>query len=383
MLVGALAVCLFVRPSQSGFAAEPSPSRENVGNLRAQEIAQRSAMVQSAFRFLRKTAQKISDPALRRKVFDLLDNPAPTFYLASPTPAEKQKVVQALLARGFVKARDDRFSESGVIAGVFPPVADARQSPQPFWAAPGSSYDSHHSYPGGLVLHEAFNLRSALSLAANYRAQYPGIPMDEDFVIAAPLWHDAMKTTVFQWKDDESEWPELAIASTGAHHILGIAEALYRKLPPKLVVTIAAAHGAPGFEPFGKIVDWLEAAAILAHVDPVQYGVLKRTSAGSTPFELPWPSFPEVTISHLSDGDFVFSVPAAHKAIAVLGDVARSHLMMDDENLHGPAFHHFRNSVFAQLPPEQLYSLWLEGSTEAVLKEIRRLGLLPNGEKNK
>ena len=346
------------------------------GNRQAEAIAAKSKLVQESYHFLQTSASHISDPVLRREVLDLLENPAPTFYLESPTTAAKMKVYERLLARRFIKAKDSRFPQGRVIDGIFPPVADPHHAPQPFWAAPGSAYDSHHSYPGGLVVHEAFNLRSALALEKNYRLQYPGMEINPDFIIAAPIWHDAMKAVVFQWNNDESEWPELTIASTGAHHILGIAEALHRHLPPRLVVAIAAAHGAPGFEPSGKIAEWLEAAAILAHVDAVQYGVLKKAPAGGR-LELPWPIFPEATIDTLSDGDYVWTIPAAHRAIAVLANIARSELMMHSADLAAQPFNDLRNHVFSQMTQVGFYSLWLQGSTPAALAELRRLGLLP------
>jgi hypothetical protein len=366
------------------FAALQESEALATGNRQAEENASRSSIVMSSYRYLRASALRISNPLLRKQVLELLDNPAPTFYQEWPTRENKQEIYNTLLERGFINPEGIRFSEgTSIIDALFPPVADPRRSPQRFWGAPGGSFDGHHSYPGGLAIHEAFNLRNALSLTRNYRAQYPGIVLNDDFVIAAPVWHDAMKAVVFQWKNDGSELPELMIAGTGAHHILGIAEALHRKLPPRLVVAIAAAHGTPGFERSGTLVDWIAAAALLAHVDPVAYGVLRMPtilsgegSASSAKLELPWPISPEATINHLSDGDFVLSIAAARFAIEKLRELARSELKMSEADLHGRRFNEFRNRVFSQMTQERFYSLWLEGSSSAVLKEMRRLGLL-------
>jgi len=353
------------------------------GNRRAEELASRSKIVMGSFQYLRATAIRIADPELRKQVLKLLDNPAPTFYQEWPTRAAKEEVYNALLAHGFVQAEDGRFPNGSVMEGIFPPVPDPARSPQRFWAAPGGAFDSHHSYPGGLVIHEAFNLRCALSLAADYREQYPKMVINDDYIIAAPIWHDAMKTVVFQWTSDESELPELVIAGTGAHHILGLAEALHRNLPPRLVIAIAAAHGTPGFEPSGKITGWLEAASLLAHVDPITYGVLKKSpisapdgSGSPSELELPWPVSPEAAIDNLSDGNYVFSIPAAHFAIEKLGELGRTELKMDQAALGGRLFNDFRNRVFSQMTQERFYTLWLEGSSPAVLSELRRLGLL-------
>jgi hypothetical protein len=377
-------------PLQGLAAVSPRPTVNQdhekliAGNRRAEEIASRSPVVMASFRYLHANALRISSPPLRKQILELLDNPAPTFYREWPTRENKQDLYNRLLARGFISPGDNRFPEGMSLAGLFPPVSNPRHSPQRFWGAPGGSFNGHHSYPGGLVIHEAFNLRSALALAANYRAQYPGMAINEDFVIAAPIWHDAMKAVVFQWKSDDSELPELVIAGTGAHHILGIAEALHRRLPPRLVIAIAAAHGTPGFEPSGKLVDWLEAAALLAHMDPVEYGVLRRPaaisgdgSASAANLELPWPISPEATINNLSDGDFVLSITAARFAIERLGELASSELKMSEADLRGRRFNDFRNRVFSQMTQERFYSLWLKGSSAAALAEMRRLRLIP------
>lgn len=54
---------------------------------------------------------------------------------------------------------------------------------------------------------------------------------------------------------------------------------------------------------------------------------------------------------------------------------------MSESDLHGRRFNDFRNRVFSQMTQERFYSLWLEGSSTAVLKEMRRLGLLPGSQK--
>ena len=112
----------------------------------------------------------------------------------------------------------------GAAAGVFPPVGagdgTCPKLPQAFYAAPGSNFGSHHSYPGGLAIHEGFNVSSALSFAENYKLAYgtpgpDGLPrmaplsspgsrqsdleISQDEVVAAPLWHDWAKTTTAPW----------------------------------------------------------------------------------------------------------------------------------------------------------------------------------------
>src|SRR5258708_7024846 len=191
--------------------------------------------------------------------------------------------------KGWSTPRTRRNFRAGLVAGVFPPVrqpgGDCPMLPQTYNAAPGSSFGGHHSYPGGLPVHEANNDRASVALADQYRASYgastePGpdrgrFVIDQDIILAAPLWHDWAKPLVFQWNADGTEFAELNFGGTGvndnvgqpgdsrtgAHHILGVAETMARGLPPALVIAQASAHSNPTLGNEFKVVNWLRAAA--------------------------------------------------------------------------------------------------------------------------
>jgi len=157
--------------------------------------------------------------------------------------------------------------------------------------------------PAALPIHEAFNLSSAISLAENYRRTYghsnqSGLPevmqvgalaptpqsaeimIDQDIIIAAPIWHDWAKTIVFQWTAGGSEFPELNFggngktdsyggagdSKTGGHHLIGLAETIKRGLPPAFVVAQASAHGAPTGTQEYKVGNWIRSGVIIAQV---------------------------------------------------------------------------------------------------------------------
>ncbi len=86
------------------------------------------------------------------------------FGLAAPAVADDQTEVGA------------GNEEAAQLAGIFPPLledgTECPRLPQPFFSAPGSSYGGHHSFPGGLVVHETFNDLSGIQLAAGYRRVY-------------------------------------------------------------------------------------------------------------------------------------------------------------------------------------------------------------------
>ncbi len=204
--------------------------------------------------------------------------------------------------------------------GIFPPGTEpeAGNRVQPFWSAPGSGEGSHHDYPGGLAMHESFNASVASDLASTYdRHYFGGRPtVSRDTVVAAALYHDAMKTVVFGWNDDGTVLDELQIAGTGGHHVLSGAEAIVRGNDPRFVTTLLSAHAAPSLGDEAKVVSWCRAAAIVANVDPVAFGLVKREGSSYVLAADPVPL--EAFVNHLSDHDYVLSVHAMHVVAARL-----------------------------------------------------------------
>lgn len=269
VFVCALASTFVVHPA---FAVDQTTP--GAGNAAAVALAGKSPMVRSAHAFLRGRAASLHDKALRDATLDAIDNPNTCIqHRAGVDTAEKNRLILRLRDAGLVDMADDQRFPGGLNAGVFPPVLDDGSAcpklPQSFFSAPGSVFGGHHSFPGGLAVHESFNEMSAVSLAAGYRRVYghsnaQGLPelatsasapadrgffVDEDVVAGAPLWHDWAKAIVFQWNADGTEFAELSFggngatddggapgnSKTGAHHIIGLAEAMKRNLPAEFV----------------------------------------------------------------------------------------------------------------------------------------------------
>jgi hypothetical protein len=119
-----------------------------------------------------------------------------------------------------------------------------------------------------------------------------------------------MKTCVFQWKDDGTLLDEAVIAGTGAHHILSGATAIIHGRTPRFVTTLLSAHEAPSLGNETQVTNWARAAAIVAGVDAVAFGLVKPDGAGWKLAADPVPL--AAFVSNLSDHDFVLSVHAAH-----------------------------------------------------------------------
>jgi hypothetical protein len=224
------------------------------------------------------------------------------------------------------------------------------------------------------------------------------INIDQDVVLAAPIWHDWGKMMVFQWNADGTEFTELNFGGTGTndafgapgdsrtggHHIISIAETMARGLSPLVVITQASAHSAPTLGNEFKVVNWLRAAAILAQIDPVAKGYLVEDGG-----QLHLPPLAalgsgtdlvaagqgnvlvEYQIHNLSDSDFVNSIPAVTTVQVLLAEVAPQFGYSASDVSRFNNF--FRNVVLSNLSPERLMIIYDKQGIEQFIAEISKL----------
>ena len=325
------------------------------------EMARKSAMVKTGYDYLVKSCGLIGNAGWRHLALECLKNPTPKIMELYPTDVEKEAVKKELVAAGYLKSET-------TYEQFLPRCAGPDRTVQPFAEAPGSGWKSHHAYPGGLVTHVAVFLRVALDFIDTYEKTY-GYRMNRDLLVAAAMIHDAQKPWVFQWNDDASCFPEGPIAGTGCHHTLSIADAIYRKLPSELILTIACCHTHPGFPAQeAEVVGWLKAAAIMTGTDAVRLGLLAPD--GKT---LPLPRRQEGFIAHLGDHDYVLTAPAAQWMSAKLGSIARVEYGMSDKDLEGKPFNALRNYLFSQASVKRLHQIWVERGDEALVGAVKKL----------
>ena len=403
-------------------AVAADQTRIGAGNARAEQIGSFSPLVQSAKRLLIENAKQIEDRKLREATLDAVFNAKTCIaHRKNVTDALKDQIISQLQSAGLVNPADGAAITGGLKAGIFPPVRDDGSAcpklPLPVDATPGSNFGGHHSYPGGLAVHESFNDQSSINFADTYRGEYgqlglgrlpvaeglSGRPennfINQDLILAAPIWHDWAKMMVFQWNDDGTEFAELNFGGngttdnsgaagdsrTGGHHILSVAESMSRGLSPVFVITQASAHSAPTLGNEFKVVNWLRAAAIVARIDPVAKGFLVQDAQGK--FRLPpllsldeGVNLPaqgqtnlliEYQIHNLSDADFSNSIPAVTQTQVILAQLAPAY-GYDASNV--AVFNNkFRNVVYAFLSPERLEILYTNGGLSAVKREIDKL----------
>jgi len=274
-------------------------SESRASTIKAERIAESSPLLVQHLKEIKNEALKIHDKTLRASVLSLLGTPR--FELARRHQDEAQ-IRKFLMDRKLLASSD-----------VAPHEIIPNHTAMPFIAAPASAWFVHHTYPGGLVMHTLTNLRTSVFLGQN--AEHMNhVHVNFDWLRAAPIWHDVAKTLTLEWKPDGSaNMSEGTIAGTGAHHILGLAEAMMRELPPDFIVVVASAHSpADTGEALNQLIGFLQAASIISGKPFQAAGLTEDGSALAKPAPL------ESFLHHLSDHDWVLSEVSFKEAVNAL-----------------------------------------------------------------
>lgn len=337
------------------FAAGAKVKAASYNNLPdAVTLAANSELVQLSYQKIKDAVKTIQDPSLARMTMDIVNNPVPTFMNNYQLPGSKRTVYNKLVAAGLLD------SSKTSLENFMPPYNGSL--PQPFYSAPGSGYASHHAYPGGLATHTAANLCISEGIYNTYKDIFNS-DISRDIIISAQALHDLAKPLVFQWQKDQASLPEYTIAATGAHHILSIAEVIYRGFPVEEIVAQACAHTIPTGKDEQVVAGYLKAAAIIAGKDAVKLGLVNSDNT------IPTPHKQEGYIVSLGDHDFVLSSPACQKSVAILKQIAAKDYGMTKAELEGEHFNRFRNYIGAQYSMMYIDSL---ASTKNGMERIRQ-----------
>lgn len=337
------------------FAAGAKVKAASYNNLPdAVTLAANSELVQLSYQKIKDAVKTIQDPSLARMTMDIVNNPVPTFMNNYQLPGSKRALYNKLAAAGLLDTSKISAEQ------LLPPYSG--KLPQPFYSAPGSGYASHHAYPGGLATHTAANLCISEGIYNTYKDIFNS-DISRDIIISAQALHDLAKPLVFQWQKDQASLPEYTIAATGAHHILSIAEVIYRGFPVEEIVAQACAHTIPTGKDEQVVAGYLKAAAIIAGKDAVKLGLVNSDNT------IPTPHKQEGYIVSLGDHDFVLSGPACQKSVAILKQIAAKDYGMTKAELEGEHFNRFRNYIGAQYSMMYIDSL---ASTKNGMERIRQ-----------
>ena len=298
------------------------------------DVIRDSALIAHSCRTVAEAAASVHDDSLRRACFDLLSDPRLRFLKRWDDPDKAARLHGQLVRRGLI----DPAKTSA--ADLFPPEGPV----QPFETTPGSGWDSHHAYPGGLAVHVALNIDTSLFYCDMYQ-RYFGCRLDRDAIITAQIAHDIAKCQIHSWNPDGTFRTDYPVSGKGGHLVMSLAESIERGLPASVILAQACAHVASNKpEKEAEVVDCLAVAALMAERDPVELGLLAPGGAA-----LPKPHRQEWFVVHFGDGDYVLSMPAARRAVALLRRLAAEEYGMNESDLNGACFNAFRKFVGAQL----------------------------------
>lgn len=337
------------------FAAGAKVKAANYNKLPdAVHLAKDAELVQLSYKKIQDAVSSIKDSTLRRMTAEIINNPNPAFMENYQLPGSKRALYNKLAAAGLLDTSKISAEQ------LLPPYSG--KLPQPFYSAPGSGYASHHAYPGGLATHTAANLCISEGIYNTYKDIFNS-DISRDIIISAQALHDLAKPLVFQWQKDQASLPEYTIAATGAHHILSIAEVIYRGFPVEEIVAQACAHTIPTGKDEQVVAGYLKAAAIIAGKDAVKLGLVNSDNT------IPTPHKQEGYIVSLGDHDFVLSSPACQKSVTILKQIAAKDYGMTKAELEGEHFNRFRNYIGAQYSMMYIDSL---ASTKNGMERIRQ-----------
>lgn len=119
-----------------------------------------------------------------------------------------------------------------------------------------------------------------------------------------------------------------------------------------------------------RVAHFIKAAAVMAQVDPVDYGLLERK--GRELVLAPQPA--EQWVTHLADMNWPYTMGAAHLyTYPLLQEVARSELGLSDRDLAARPFNQLKNYVWSQLGQIALYEILVREGADAARKTVTRL----------
>jgi hypothetical protein len=356
---------------------ELAPQRrlDEVIAMSPEDMARSSLMIMGIYTELLRTAASLEDEGYRRLMTECIVRPKVTFLEMYPSDEDRRKLFNEMVKLGFFNAEDNPDY-------VWP---TDHMSPQTYLTAPSSHNDFYNAHPGGLALTVAYNIRMADAYTQNYRQVY-GVPINRDVSVAGLLVHEYPKVWLYQWQKDGTwlEEPRTVYHDTWhAHCIYVTAELMHRRFDSRIVMAMAAAHQlaflnaamdgrlvVANWQGLERVAHFIKAAAVLANVDPVDYGLLERK--GEEVVLTPQPA--EQWVTHLADMNWPYTMGAAHLYTEpLLREYAQDGLKIGSGDLTGKPFNQLKNYVWSQLSQITLYEILVREGVDAARKTLSRL----------
>lgn len=353
----------------------PTRALDEVVAMSPDDMARASRLVTSAYNELLSVAASLEDAGYRRLMTECVAQPRVSFLEMYPRDADRRKLFAEMVRLGF-------FNEADSPDEVWP---RGHMEPQTYLTAPSSHNDFYNAHPGGLAVTVVYNIRMADAYTAHYRHMY-GLPINRDLPAAALCVHEYPKVWLYQWLDDGSwlEEPRTVYDDTWhAHCIYVTAELMHRRFDSRIVMAMAAAHQlsalSAGMDGKRVVCNWvglervahfIKAAAVMAQVDPVDYGLLERK--GKDMVLAPVPA--EQWVTHLADMNWPYAMGAAQlHTWPLLRELAQADYGIRGKDLSGRPMNQLKNYVWSQLGQIALYEILVREGREAARKTVSRL----------
>jgi hypothetical protein len=353
----------------------PARKLDEIIAMSPDEMARASRLVSGAYNELLQTAASLEDPGYRRLMTECIASPKVTFLEQFPTDQDRRRLFDEMVRLGFFNPADHPDH-------VWP---RGHMNPQTYLTAPSSHNDFYNAHPGGLALTVAYNIRMADAYTQNYRQMY-GVPANRDLPAASLLVHEYPKVWLYQWQNDGSwlEEPRTVYDDTWhAHCIYVTAELMHRRFDARIVMAMAAAHQLSFLEAsmdgrqvvthwrgLERVAHFIKAAAIMAQVDPVAYGLLEKRNGDIA--LAPQPA--EQWITHLADMNWPYAMGAGHLyTYPLLKAIAEDALGIAGRDLDGRPFNQVKNYVWSQLGQITLYEILVREGRDAARAVVARL----------
>lgn len=353
---------------------QPRPLDEVIA-MSPEDMARSSRLVMATYNELLQVAASLEDQGYRKLMTECLARPRVTFLEMYPSGDDRRKLFKEMVRLGFFNKEDDPDY-------VWPA---GHMTPQTYLTAPSSHNDFYNAHPGGLSVTVAYNVRMADAYTENYRQMF-GLPINRDLPAAALCVHEYPKVWLYQWLDDGSwlEEPRTVYGDTWhAHCIYVTAELMYRRFDSRIVMAMAAAHQLSlldarmdgrkvvcnwmGLE---RVAHFIKAAAVIAQVDPVDYGLLERKKDGVVLAPVP----AEQWVTHLADMNWPYAMGAAHLYTwPLLRQIAKEDYGLSKKDLDGRPFNQLKNYVWSQIGQIGLYEILVREGFDSARHTIKRM----------
>jgi len=353
----------------------PTRSLEEVIAMSPEEMANASRLVVGTYNELLQTAASLEDAGYRRLMTECIVAPKITFLEMYPGDDDRRRLFGEMVRLGFFNEGDDPDH-------VWP---RGHMTPQTYLTAPSSHNDFYNAHPGGLALTVAYNIRMADNYTENYRQMY-GLPINRDLPVASLLVHEYPKVWLYQWLEDGSwlEEPRTVYDDTWhAHCIYVTAELMHRRFDARIVMAMAAAHQLSMLDAcmdgrrvvtnwigLDRVCHFISAAAVMAQVDPVDYGLLERKNGKVVLATQP----AEQWVTHLADMNWPYTMGAAHLYTwPMLRQIASDSLGLSEQDLDGRPMNQIKNYVWSQVGQIPLYEILVREGFDSARRTVERL----------